>query len=147
VYDVFSLDQLLFQGTGSRRFNMSLLSTFAGLALLLGAIGIYGVTAYTVEQRTREIGLRQALGATGISVLRLVVGQGFKLAAIGIALGTAGAYALRQALASMLFEVSSLDPAVYLAVAVVLITVASAACLLPARRAAAIDPMIALRDE
>jgi predicted permease len=147
VYDVFSLDQLLFQGTGLRRFNMSLLSTFAGLALLLGAIGIYGVTAYTVEQRTREIGLRQALGATGISVLRLVVGQGFKLAAIGIALGTAGAYALRQALASMLFEVSSLDPAVYLAVAVVLITVASAACLLPARRAAAIDPMIALRDE
>jgi predicted permease len=147
VYSIFTLDQLLFQGTGSRRFNMLLLSTFAGLALLLGAVGIYGVMAYTVERRTREIGLRQALGATRGRVLGLVVGQGFRLAAIGVAIGTAGAYWLRQTMSSMLFEVSSLDPTVYVAVAVVLIGVASAACLVPARRAAAIDPMVALRDQ
>ncbi|MGD8329975.1 MAG: ABC transporter permease [Acidobacteriota bacterium] len=147
VYEVFTLDQLLYRGTGSRRFNMSLLSTFAGLALLLGAVGIYGVMAYSVEQRTREIGMRQALGATRSRVLTQVVTQGIKLAAIGVALGTAGAFALRGTLASMLFEVGSFDGPVYAAVALVLVAVATLACLIPARRAAAIDPMIALRDE
>jgi predicted permease len=147
LYSIFTLDQLLYRGTGSRRFNMSLLSTFAGLALLLGAIGIYGVMAYTVEQRTREIGLRQALGATRGTVLGLVLAQGARLALIGIALGAVGALALRRTLASMLFEVSTLDPVVYAAVATVLVAVAALACVVPARRAATIDPMVALRDE
>jgi len=147
IYSIFTFDQLLFDSSGSRRFSMSLLSIFAGLALALGAVGIYGVMAYTVERRTREIGLRQALGAAPGSVLRLVIGQGFRLAIIGIVIGAAGAFMLRQALASMLFEVSSLDPAVYAAVAGILLLVATLACAIPARRAAAVDPMVALRND
>jgi len=147
VFAINSLDQLIFNGLGARRFSMSLLSVFAALALTLGSIGIYGVMAYTVEQRTREIGLRQALGATSGSVVSLVVGQGFKLAALGIVLGGAGAFMLRRTLASLLFEVSSFDPVVYAAVALILTAVAALACYVPARRAAAVHPMVALRND
>ncbi len=147
VFDIRSLDQLIFDGLGSRRFSMSLLAIFAALALTLGAIGIYGVMAYTVEQRTREIGLRQALGATRGSVVSLVVVQGFRLAIVGMILGGVGAYLMRQTLAGLLYEVSAVDPAVYAAVALVLAAVAALACYVPARRAATVHPMIALRND
>jgi len=147
VFAIRSLDQLIFNGLGARRFSMSLLTVFAALALTLGAIGIYGVMAYTVEQRTREIGLRQALGATSGSVVSLVVAQGFKLAALGIVLGGAGAFMLRSTLASLLFEVNALDPVVYAGVALILTVVAALACYVPARRAAAVHPMVALRSD
>jgi ABC-type antimicrobial peptide transport system permease subunit len=126
---------------------MSLLSLFAGLALMLGAVGIYGVMAYTVAQRTREIGLRQALGASPRAVVGTVVAEGIRLTGAGIALGLLGAFLLRRVMGSLLLEVSSLDPAVYLAVAGLLSLVALLACLVPARRAAGVDPMVALRDE
>jgi len=147
LFGINRLDQLIYDGMGSRRFSMSLLSVFAALALVLGAIGIYGVMAYTVAQRTREIGLRQALGASPQTVLKLVVMQGVRMAGAGIILGVLGAIMLRQVMGSLLFEVSSLDPSVYVAVAGLLALVAVFACFVPARRAAAVDPMEALRQE
>jgi putative ABC transport system permease protein len=147
LFGINRLDQLIYDGLGSRRFSMSLLSLFAGLALMLGAVGIYGVMAYTVAQRTREIGLRQALGASPRAVLGTVVAQGFRMTGAGIALGLLGAFLLRRVMGSLLLEVGSLDPAVYLAVAGLLSLVALLACIVPARRAARIDPMVALRDE
>ncbi len=147
LFGINRLDQLIYDGMGSRRFSMSLLSVFAALALALGAIGIYGVMAYTVAQRTREIGLRQALGASPQTVLKLVVMQGVRMAGAGIILGVLGAIMLRQVMGSLLFEVSSLDPSVYVAVAGLLALVAVFACFVPARRAAAVDPMEALRQE
>lgn len=147
VYSVFTFDQLLFNSSGSRRFTLSLLTLFAALALTLGAVGIYGVMAYTVERRTREIGLRQALGAAPGAVTRSIIGQGLRLALIGIVIGSAGAFMLREGLASLLYDVSSLDPVVYGAVAGVLALVATLACAVPARRAAAVDPMVALRND
>ena len=119
----------------------------SGRSLALGAIGVYGVMAYSVERRTRESGRRQALGASRGSVVRLVVLQGSALAAIGIGLGSASAYLLRGYVAGFLYGVSPFDLPTYLAVAATLALVASAACLLPAGRAASIDPMNALRDD
>jgi putative ABC transport system permease protein len=147
LFGISRLDQLIYDGMGSRRFTMSLLSVFAALALLLGAVGIYGVMAYTVAQRTREIGLRQALGASPQTVLKLVVMQGVRMAGAGILFGTLGAFMLRRVMGSLWFEVSSLDPSVYVAVAGLLALVAVIACFVPARRAAAVDPMVALRQE
>lgn len=147
IYQVARLDELVSQGLGGRRFAMALLGSFAGIALTLGAIGIYGVMAYSVEQRRREIGLRQALGASRGSVLQLVVRQGSALALVGVVLGTVAAYLLRGYVAGFLYEVSSFDLPTYAAVAVALTAVAVLACLLPARRAAAVDPMAALREE
>jgi putative ABC transport system permease protein len=147
LFGINRLDQLIYGGLGSRRFSMSLLSVFAAVALALGAVGIYGVMAYTVAQRTREIGLRQALGASPRTVVGLVLWQGARMAGAGIVLGALGALLLRRVLGSLLFEVSSLDLSVYLAVAGLLSLVALFACMVPARRAVAVDPMVALRRD
>ncbi len=147
VYGVNRFDELISGSQGGRRFTMSLLLVFAGVALALGAIGIYGMMAYSVECRTREIGLRQALGATRRSVLTMVISQGTRTTLVGVVLGVVGAYFLRQTLSNLLFEVGGFDMVTYAAVAGILILVATVACYVPARRAAAVDPMDALRQD
>jgi putative ABC transport system permease protein len=131
----------------TRRFTLALIAVFAGTALLLAMAGIYGVMAYWVARRAREIGVRMALGASAGSVLRLVLSQGMTTAAIGVAIGIAGSLALTRAMQSLLFGVSATDPLTFVGVAVVLALVAFLASYLPARRAARVDPMIALRCE
>jgi len=134
-------------GVSPARFSMTLMGVFAGLALVLAAVGIYGVLSYAVNQRTHEIGIRMALGAERSSVRRMVVGQGLLLALTGILLGLAGAYALSGWLSSLVFEVQVTDPWVFSGVVVILTLVAGLAGYLPARRATAIDPVRALRNE
>jgi len=129
------------------RFNTSLLSLFALAALLLAAIGIYGLMAYAVAQRTREMGIRMALGARPRDVLALVIRQGMRLAAIGIVLGLAGSFAATRVLTSLLYGVTPTDPVTLTSVAILLALVALLACWLPARRATRVDPTVALRVE
>jgi ABC-type antimicrobial peptide transport system permease subunit len=131
----------------SRKFNLLLLGAFAGSALILAVAGLYGVMAYWVERRTGELGTRIALGATRGHVLRLVLRQGFITALIGVAAGISGAVALTRTLRSFLFGLSSTDPLTFASVALLLILVALLACYIPARRAAKVDPMAALRCE
>jgi len=126
---------------------MTLLATFAGLALVLALAGIYGVMSWWVTQRTREVGIRMALGAQQREVVGLVLGHGMRLTAAGLALGIAASMALRWVLAGMVFEVSAGDPATYILVTSAMLAVAAAACYLPARRASGVDPMTALREE
>jgi putative ABC transport system permease protein len=147
VYQVHTMEERIERSLGSDRFAMLLLGIFAGVALLLGAIGIYGVMAYTVSQRTQEVGVRVALGADRHDVLALVLKQGVSLALIGVAVGVIGAVSLSQVLTHMLFEVGSRDPLTLGGVAVLLTAVALLACYLPARRAARVDPVVALRYE
>ena len=129
----------------NERFSAVLMGTLAGLGLLLSGLGLYGVMAYVVGQRTGEIGLRMALGARPRDVLRLVIGQGVSLVVIGLALGVASAFALTRLLASTLYQVSPTDPGIFTFVALVLASVALLACWLPARRATRINPIVALR--
>ena len=142
-----TMEHALGDWVAAPRFNTSLLALFAGVALLLAALGIYGVLAYAVAERTAEIGVRMALGAPRASVIRLVVGQGMALALAGVAAGTLGALALTRSLDRLLFDVRATDPAVFGAVALLLGTVALVACWVPARRAARVDPVVALRQE
>jgi putative ABC transport system permease protein len=135
------------EAVAPRRFNMHMFSAFAGVALLLAAIGIYGVVSYTVTQRTREIGVRRALGAHNNDVLRLIVGHGLLLTLIGVALGLAGAFTLSRLLTSLLFGVSATDSMTFAVVGAMFIFIALLACYLPARRAMKIDPVVALRNE
>jgi putative ABC transport system permease protein len=147
VSKIRTMEQVLSESTARQNFNMLLLSIFAGLALLLAAIGIYGLMSYTVEQRTQEIGIRMALGAGRGAMLKLIVRQGMLLAGIGVAIGLAAAFGLARLLASLLFGVKTTDPVTYAIVALVLISVALFATYVPARRATKIDPLIALRYE
>jgi putative ABC transport system permease protein len=130
-----------------QRFSMSLMGLFAALALALAVVGLYGVLAYTVVERTHEIGVRLALGASARDIVRLIVGQGMRLTLIGLGLGVAGALALTRLMARLLFNVSAADPATFVFIAAVLVGVALLACYIPARRATRIDPMAALRCE
>jgi predicted permease len=147
IYSLRTLADLADARLGVRRFAMSLFGVFAGLALLLGAVGIYGVMSYTVAQRRRELGMRIALGAGRSSVLRMVLAQGARLAAPGIVLGLAVALVASRLLTGLLYEVSPLDPWTYAAVAVVLATVSMFASGLPAWRAARVDPAVSLRGD
>ena len=147
VASVATMEQVLANSVAARRFNMVLIGAFAALALALSALGIYGVISYTVSQRTHEIGIRVALGARGSHVLRLVVGQGMALALAGVGVGLAAAAALTRLMSTLLFGVSPTDTPTFVAVAVLLSGVALAACIVPARRATKVDPMVALRYE
>ncbi|HWZ32201.1 MAG TPA: ABC transporter permease [Bryobacteraceae bacterium] len=147
VNDVQTMDQVLAESAASRRWTMTFLAAFAGLALLLALVGIYALMAWSVAQRTREIGIRVALGARSGQVLRMVVGYGMRLSAAGLAIGLAGAFAARRFLASLVFDVSTADPWIYAGVATLMLGVALLACYLPARRASRVDPLVALRWE
>jgi putative ABC transport system permease protein len=144
---VMTMNQLFSDVTARPRFMLSLLGVFALVALLLTGVGVYGVLAYTVAQNTRDIGIRMALGAETRAVLKLVVGHGMVLAAAGVALGLVGAMAVTRVLRSWLFGVSATDPLTFAVMALLLMSVALVACLVPARRATKVDPMIALRHE
>jgi ABC-type antimicrobial peptide transport system permease subunit len=147
VWSVVSMENILSTSVRPQQFVMWMLGGYAALALLLASIGIFGVVSYAVSQRTGEIGVRIALGAMPRHVAGMVLRQGFTMAVAGIVLGCAAAAWLTRYLQSQLFAVSPLDPAVYAIVAVVLASVALAACLIPARRAMRVDPVEALRHE
>ena len=147
VSNIRTMDQLISQSIAPWRFNMLLLSLFAGIALILAAVGIYGVISYSVTQRTHEIGIRMALGAQTGDVLRLVVGQGLRLVLIGVAIGLGVAFALTRIMSSLLYGVKATDPITFTGIPVLLTGVALLACYLPARKAMKVDPMAALRNE
>jgi putative ABC transport system permease protein len=142
-----TMQQVVTDNMQDTSLQTALLGTFAALGLVLAAVGIYGVMAYLVTQRTHEIGIRIALGALPRDILGLVVGKGLTLTLAGVALGLAGALALTRVLASLLYGVKPTDPATYASVILLLTAVALAACYIPARRAMRVDPMVALRDE
>ena len=147
VFGIMPMEKVIANASAERRFSLLLLTLFAGLALLLSAIGIYGVMAYNTTQRRHEIGIRMALGAGSREVLGLVVGQGMRLVGLGLLFGLTGAWVLSRVLTSQLYDVSARDPFTYLTVAVLLGAVALAALYVPARRAVRLDPMTSLRSE
>jgi putative ABC transport system permease protein len=147
VYDVRTMNDRIRDATSRARFSAILLAVFAGIALVLAAVGIYGVMAYSVAQRTREIGIRMALGSPSANVFRLILGNGLKVTIAGIVVGIAAAAALTRYLSTMLYAVRPTDPLTLLGTALLLVAVAMLACYLPARRATRVDPMLALRHE
>jgi putative ABC transport system permease protein len=147
IPNIRTMNQLLSTSVAKPRFNMLLLGIFAAIALVLSAVGVYGVMSYSVVQRTHEIGIRMALGAAKPDVLKLVVGQGLKLLLIGIGLGLLAALALTRVLTTMLFGVEPTDPTTFALISVLLTIVALTACIIPARRATKVDPIVALRYE
>ncbi len=147
VYNIKTLEECVAASVAQPRFNTVLLAIFAGIALVLTAVGLFGVMSYTVRQRTHEIGIRMALGAAETDVLKMVVRQGMTLAGIGMGIGLAGVYFLTQLITSMLFGIGATDPLTFVAISVVLAIVALGACFVPARRATRVDPMVALRYE
>jgi putative ABC transport system permease protein len=147
VFNVTTLEQLMGESILIRRFFMILLLVFAGLALILAAVGIYGVMSYVASQRTHEIGIRMALGAQASDVLKLIIGKGMVLAVIGVTAGLAGSFALTRLMAGLLFGVTATDAFTFVTVSVGLIAIALLACYIPARRATKINPLVALRYE
>lgn len=147
ITEIETLENILAREVSPKRFNTGLLSLFAALALLLAAIGVYGVTSYTVAQRTHEVGIRMAIGAQRRDVLRLFMGESLKLVLAGIAIGLAGAFALTRLIASLLFGISTTDATTFALVSIALLAVALLACYIPARRATKVDPLVALRYE
>jgi putative ABC transport system permease protein len=147
VYNIRTMQDRLYDSMARQRFATVMLGAFAAFALLLAAVGVYGVISYLVSQSTHDIGVRMALGAQPRNILRLVTRQGMELAGIGIAGGLIGAVALTRVMAGLLFGVSPTDAVTFSAAAVILAAVAFVATLIPARRAIAVDPIVALRDE
>ncbi len=147
AFAITPLTDVVSESVAQRRFSMLLLVVFAAVAVFLAAVGLYGVVAYAVSQRTQEIGVRMAIGAQRRDVLNLIVGGGMKLALIGVAIGLAGALALSGFIEAMLFDVQPLDPTSYTVTALVLLSVAALACYVPARRATRVDPIVALRND
>jgi putative ABC transport system permease protein len=147
VSNVRSMEDVISRSTSRQRFNMLLMTVFGASALLLAAIGIYGLMAYSVEHRTQEIGIRLALGADSRSVRRMIVIEGMRLAVVGVAVGLASAFGLARVIANLLYGVTARDPLVFVAVPIVLSAVAAVGVWLPARRAVRVDPVIALRAE
>jgi putative ABC transport system permease protein len=147
VFDVHTMREVRAISLALYSFSSVMLGIFAGVALLLAAIGIYGVMFYAVTQRTQEIGIRMALGARAMDVLKLVIKNGMSLALIGVAVGLAGAYALTRLLASLLFGVTPTDVVTFSIVTLGLLLIALLACYIPARRATKVDPLVALRYE
>jgi putative ABC transport system permease protein len=147
VSNIDSMEHIVAGAVARQRFSMLLLAIFAGLALVLAAVGIYGVMSYSVAQQTREIGVRIALGAKRSDVLVMTVKNGLKLAAVGVLFGLVAAFVMTRVLTSLLFGVGATDPVTFMIVALVLITVATLASYIPALRATRVDPMIALRAQ
>ena len=147
VGNVLTIERIIDESTGQPRFRSFLIASFAGLALLLAAVGVYGLISFTVAQRVPEIGVRLALGASPWQVFRLVIGGGVKLAVAGVAIGLAAAWAATTLLASLLYDTSATDPVIYGSLSALLLAIAALACYVPARRAMRIDPMTALRSE
>jgi putative ABC transport system permease protein len=147
VHSIISMDQIIARSVADRRFALELLGVFAAVALLLAAIGIYGVMAYSFSQRTHEVGIRMALGAQRLDILRMALGEGMRIVAIGLASGLVGAAAMTRFFRSMLFGIGPADPITFLSVSGILAGVALCACYIPARRATRVDPLLALREE
>jgi putative ABC transport system permease protein len=147
IGDVKTMEQIIEQSTGEPRFRSFLIASFAALALLLAAVGVYGLISFTVTQRVPEIGVRLALGASPRQVFSQVIGQGVRLALIGIVLGLVAAAAATSLLRGLLFNTNATDPVIYLTLSVLLLAMAAVACYVPARRAMRVDPMTALRSE
>jgi putative ABC transport system permease protein len=147
VFAVRTLNEVVAKSLADRRFALTILAVFAGVALLLASIGIYGVMAYTFSQRTHEIGVRVALGAQRGDILRMALGEGMLLVAIGLGVGLIGAAIVTRFLRSMLFSVTATDPLTFVSIAVLLASVALFACFIPAQRATQVDPLVALRED
>ena len=147
VYNIRSMNEIRAESVAPERLNLTLMSIFAGIALVLAIVGIYGVMSYSVTQRTHEIGIRMAIGAQPRDVFSMVMRQGMLLALIGVAFGLVGAFGLTRLMATMLFDVKPTDPVTFACIAILLTGVALLACYIPGRRATKVDPVVSLRYE
>jgi len=147
IYNIRSMNEIRAESVAPERLNLTLLSIFAGIALVLAIVGIYGVMSYSVTQRTHEIGIRMAIGAQPRDVFSMVMRQGMILALIGVAFGLVGAFGLTRLMATMLFDIKPTDPATFAFIAILLTGVALLACYIPGRRATKVDPVVSLRYE